>query len=66
MRYSGIGIQGGKQSLFYQVMRCETCPRFSPNNLISIGCLTDNGHAALFTPRGVKFKPSSGTIFREG
>ena len=37
-----------------------------PNNLISIGGLTDNGHLALFTATGVQFKSGTGVIFGEG
>ena len=38
----------------------------APNNLISVGRLTGNGHSALFTPVGVQFKERSGTIFGMG
>ena len=38
----------------------------SPNNLISIGRLTDNRHSALFTATKVKFKARNGTIFGMG
>ena len=38
----------------------------APNNIISVGWLTDNGHFCNFTPTGVEFKSSSGTIFVAG
>jgi Pol polyprotein, beta-barrel domain/GAG-pre-integrase domain/gag-polypeptide of LTR copia-type len=38
----------------------------SPNNLISIGWLTDNGHSAVFTPTGVEFKSKTGVTFGMG
>ena len=38
----------------------------APNNLISIGRLTDNGHLALFTATGVQFKSGTRVIFGEG
>ena len=37
-----------------------------PNNLISIGCLTDNGHLALFTATSIQFKSRTRVIFSEG
>jgi gag-polypeptide of LTR copia-type/Pol polyprotein, beta-barrel domain/Integrase core domain/Domain of unknown function (DUF4219)/GAG-pre-integrase domain/Zinc knuckle len=38
----------------------------APNNLISIGRLTDIGHSATFTSIGVEFKSKSGTVFGMG
>ena len=38
----------------------------APNNLLSIGHLTDNGHSAKFTPTGVAFKSKTGITFGVG
>jgi len=38
----------------------------SPNNLISIGCLTAGGHSAIFSWNSVQFKSGSGIIFAKG
>ena len=38
----------------------------APNNLISIGQLTDNGHSALFTATGVQFKSGTRVICSKG
>ena len=38
----------------------------APNNLISIGRLTDNGHSAIFTTTSVIFKSKNNEIFAEG
>jgi hypothetical protein len=38
----------------------------APNSLISIGCLMDHGHSAVFTSLGVQFKARSGIIFGKG
>ena len=38
----------------------------APNNLISIGWLTNNRHTMTFTATSIKFKSSSGVTFREG
>ena len=38
----------------------------APNNLISIGQLTDNSHLALFTATRIQFKSGTGVIFGEG
>lgn len=38
----------------------------APNNLLSIGRLTGNGHTAIFTENGVQFRSKNGTIFAEG
>ena len=51
----------------YSVTLCDVkhTPN-APNNLISIGWLTDNGHSAIFTATGIKFKSSNDVIFAEG
>lgn len=38
----------------------------SPNNIISIGRLTDHGHSANFTATGVEFRLKTGVIFAMG
>ena len=38
----------------------------APNNLLSVGRLTDAGHLAIFTITGVEFKSKVGTTFRVG
>ena len=38
----------------------------APNNILSVGHLTDMEHVALFTNEGVKFQSRNGTIFAEG
>ena len=38
----------------------------APNNLLSIGHLTDNGHSAKFMPAGVEFKSKTGITFGVG
>ena len=38
----------------------------TPNNMLSVGRLTDMEHVALFTNEGVKFWSQNGTIFTEG
>ena len=38
----------------------------APNNLISIGCLTDVGHLGTFMSTGMEFKTKKGTIFGMG
>ena len=37
-----------------------------PNNILSVGCLTDMEHVALFTNEGVKFWSQNGMIFAKG
>ena len=38
----------------------------TPNNIISIGRLTNNGHIAHFMRTGIEFKSKNGTIFGTG
>ena len=38
----------------------------APNNILSVGRLTDMEHVTLFTNEGVKFQSQNGMIFAEG
>ena len=38
----------------------------APKSILSIGCLAENGHSAVFTGTGVEFKSKDGCIFGAG
>jgi hypothetical protein len=60
-----IGFKVGEKVYSITLKDVKHAPD-SPNNIISIGRLTDNGHSAVFTPTGVEFKSKLGVIFGIG
>ena len=58
-------FQTGDHTSTVRLMGVKHAPD-APNNILSVGRLTDMEHVALFTNEGVKFRSRNGMIFAEG
>ena len=58
-------LVNNKQTFTVQLKDVKHAP-MAPNNLISVGRLTDHNYLAHFTQNGVEFKTPQGQTFVEG